>query len=41
MFNRIAIWLAGVATVAAGIGSQACYFTFLFDEPKAPKSLIK
>jgi len=41
MFNRIAIWLAGVATVVAGIGSQACLVGLVIDEPNMPKSLIK
>lgn len=40
MFKKIAIWLAGMATVVASLGSQACILVYL-DEPKQPKNLIK
>ena len=36
----IASLLAAVGSIAASMGSQACYL-FFFDETECPKSLIK
>lgn len=38
--GRILKWVAGVATVVAGLGSAACVM-LLIDEPTMPKSMIK
>ena len=40
MFKKMAVWLAGVATMIAGLGSQAC-FLVVIEEPNIPKCMIK
>ena len=40
MFKKMAVWLAGVATMIAGLGSQAC-FLVVIEEPTIPKCMIK
>ena len=41
MFKKVAVWLAGVATMIAGLGSQACVVMVWVDEPEMPKCMIK
>lgn len=36
----LATVLAGLGSLVAGLGSQACYF-IIVDEPECPASLIK
>lgn len=38
--GRILKWVAGIATVVAGLGSAACLLVAI-DEPTMPKSMIK
>ena len=40
MMGAIASFLAGAGSFFAGLGSQACA-SWILDEPKCPKSLIK
>ncbi len=41
MFKKAAVWLAGIATMVAGLGSQACIFGVILEEAKTPKCMIK
>lgn len=41
MFKKVAVWLAGVATMIAGLGSQACIVLLVLEEPEIPKCMIK
>lgn len=40
MMNLISNFLEGIASLAAGFGTNAC-FAFFIDEPECPESLIK